>query len=98
MIIVYIFINLIFSDYWLYINGTVLIFIFGFFFFYYCKSNNEETDSEEDMSDIENMSYIENDNIPFDSDTSHPTVIAFPISPSGLSINECIVEVDAFEI
>ena len=87
IIIVYIFINLIFSDYWLYINGTVLIFILGFFFFYHYKSNNEETDSEDEMSDIS-----------FDSNTSPPTIIALPISPSGLSINDCIVEVNATEI
>ena len=98
IIIVYIFINLIFSDYWLYINGTVLIFILVFFSFYHCKSNNEEPDSEDEMSDIENTCYIDNDDISFDSNTSHPTIIALPIPPSGLSINDCILEVNATEI
>ena len=89
IIIVYIFINLIFYDYWLYINGTVLIFILGFFCFYHCKSNNDEADNEYDMS---------GDNTSYDSDISTPTVIAVPISPSRLNTNEHTIEVQATQI
>ena len=99
ILICYIFINLIFSDYWLYINGTVLIFILGFFCFYYFTSNDEETDSENTMDDIGNYSLSsEDENVLFDSDISTPTIIAVPISPSGLNSNEYIVEVNATQI
>ena len=99
IIISYIFINLIFSDYWLYINGAVLICILSFCFFYYCCfSNYDETDIEINMNS-ENISYSsDNDNISIDSDTSLPTVIAVPISPSGLNSNRYIVEINATQL
>ena len=98
ILICYIFINLIFSDYWLYINGTVLIFIV-FFFFYYYTSNDKGTDRENTMNDIGNLPLSsEDDNVLFDSDISTPTVIAVPISPSELNSNDYTVEVNATQI
>ena len=91
--ICYIFVNLIFSDYWLYINGFLLIFILGFFFFFFCKSKSEEY-IEDNMSNIGNISLSnEDENYSLDSDTT-PTIIAVPISPIEIN-NSYVVEVDA---
>jgi hypothetical protein len=88
ILICYIIINLIFSDYWLYINSAIgLIIFFILLFFLFCKINDGEEDSEEDMGDIENNS--------FDSNISQPPIIAVPISPTGMNINEYTIQVDA---
>lgn len=98
ILICYIFINLIFSDYWIYINSIVLIFILGFCCFYYCTSISKEEYTENNIIDIENLSSSnEDENYSLDSNTT-PTIIAVPISPSGLNSNEYTVEVYANEI
>ena len=85
ILICYIFINLIFSDYWLYINGVIFIFFLGYFCFYYCKIRDIGEGNEEDMGDIHS----------FDSDISPPTIIAVPISPTGMDSSKYTIEVNA---
>ena len=98
ILICYIFINLIFSDYWIYINGVVLIFILVFFCLFYCKGISKEECIENNVIDIGDLSSdSEHENYSSDSDTT-PTIIAVPISPYDLNSNDYTVEVYANEI